>query len=87
MERTLREGFFAEVKQDPYAHMMFKMHLRAWVLGYECALKLAGLPLEISYDEMEELAAEQLTEEQKRGDAAAIIAMAAAAPVLHKARQ
>jgi hypothetical protein len=40
MERTdLRDGFFAEIHRDPFAHLISRICSDMWVEGYEQALR------------------------------------------------
>lgn len=81
MDRTeLREQFFAEAKADPYTHMLLEQAARAWVYGYEQALRDAGLTemrLRKSYDERHREALAWLTDARRDSEAKTIIAMAA----------
>jgi len=86
MERTeLREQFFAEVRNDPYAHMLFKSYVRAWADGYDQALRDHGLEdarLSKSFSDREHDAAEFLTSAQKKADTQLLIAMAQIGPLV-----
>lgn len=86
MERTeLREQFFAEIRNDPYAHMLFKSYVRAWADGYEQALRDHGLTearLAKSFSDREHDAAEFLTSAQKKAEAQLLIAMAQIGPLV-----
>lgn len=81
MERTeLREAFFAEVRSDPYAHLLTRMLTDMWAEGYRQAEKdLRDDPSamdRLSRRELAERAAEWLTDSRHRAEAEAVIAMA-----------
>ncbi len=90
MEKTeLREQFFAEIRDDPYAHMATQWYAQAWADGYEQALQDVSEKLdsdervvvnEIKYrksnSDRRHDAIEYLTEAQRKAETQMIIAMA-----------
>lgn len=77
MERTdLREAFFAEVRNDPYAAAILHHVASAWADGYEQALRDHGLGDDKSHGERHSDAVEWLTEQRNESHARALIAFA-----------
>jgi len=80
MEQTeLREAFFAEVRVDPYAHMLTQLFADAWATGYEEALCDHGLTaarLRESHSDRRKRAFEFLTDSRRKAEADMLIAMA-----------
>lgn len=80
MERTdLREQFFAEVRNDPYASAVLHHVAGAWVDGYEQALRDHGMTdewLRKPYSQRLQDAVEHLTHRRNKAAAEAIIAFA-----------
>lgn len=79
MERTeLRESFFAEVRRDPYAHMLTTLFTDMWAEGYKQAERdLRADPDALdrySHSDLRDRAAEWLTDSRRRTEA--VIAMA-----------
>jgi hypothetical protein len=79
MEKTeLREQFFAEVRSDPYAHMLTRHVTEMWAEGYEQALRDHGLDeqrVRESHRDRVDRAVEWLTEDRRRRDVESIIAL------------
>lgn len=90
MERTpLREEFFRRASEDPYLSMVQKTWTRAWVTGYEQALRdvvtgvahprtaheIETFRYSRSYGERTEDALEYLTENEHRAEELVALAM------------
>jgi hypothetical protein len=85
MERTEhREQFFAEVRNDPYAHMLTQMLADVWVEGYQQALRDVGDPDQKPFRERRYQALAWLTSREDEARAETVIAMAALAPNAYK---
>lgn len=95
----LREQFFAETLHDPYAHMVAELSSRAWAMGYDQALRdaaaqlaergLAGQSILDRFRTAKDFhdrcrdGIEYLTDQRRKAEAQAIIAMAAVGKRLH----
>lgn len=81
MEKTeLREQFFAEVRLDPYTHMLVRHASEMWAEGYEQALRDHGLEdvrLRESHRDRVDRAVKWLTEDKRKREVEAIIALSA----------
>jgi hypothetical protein len=91
MERTaFREEFFSKVLNDPYAHMVAELWKRAWVEGYEEALRAHNLTeerLRKSYADRMRDAVEYLTDARDKSNAQAVIAMGQIGSLISKEPQ
>lgn len=77
MEETeLREQFFAEATNDPWAHMATRMYGDAWADGYEQALRDHGLADRPRHRDLFARAMEYLTEQRQKSEAQMVVAMA-----------
>lgn len=80
MERTeLREAFFAETRNDPYAHMIATMYADAWADGYEQALRdndLTEQRLSKTYADRRTEAFERLTDARREAEVKMVVALA-----------
>jgi HEPN domain-containing protein len=89
VDRTeLREAFFAEVHTDPWTHALTDLYARAWVEGYEQALRdngLTGERLRKSYSERRGEAVEYLTDRKRQAEAEFLVAMAGLGKMAHRA--
>lgn len=86
MERTeLREQFFADVRRDPYAHMVTHLVSDAWANGYEQALRDHGLDearARETHGDRVDRAIEWLTDARRKSYAQAIVALAEVGPLV-----
>lgn len=90
MERTeLREAFFADVRRDPYAHMVTHLVADAWANGYEQALRDHGLEearRKETHGDRHHRAVEWLTDARNKAQAQALIAFAEVGKLLGEPR-
>jgi hypothetical protein len=76
---SARELLAAEVRLDPYTHMLTTMYAEAWALGYEQALRdhdLTDARLSQSHGDRVDRAIRYVIDERHEAEAKAMIAMA-----------
>lgn len=80
----LRSAFFAEVRGDPYLHLVTHHVAHAWAHGYEQALRDHDIdpPARQTHGENFDAALEWLTEERRRSEADALVAFASLAKLM-----
>lgn len=79
MEKTeLRDQFFAEMRNDPYVHMLTRHVADMWAEGYEQALRDHGLDearVAESHCDRVDRAVEWLTEDTRRREVETLVAL------------
>lgn len=86
-DEGLRETFIAEVRKDPYAHMILFQFADAWADGYEQALRdhnMTEARLRKTYSDRRNEAVEHLTNRSNEAKMRAMIAFAEIGRLLHE---